>query len=485
MYNFRYKKKAGATLVTMFLLFCIIIPTVYSTPIETQLNKSINTNNYETLCDFTLTIIIEGNGEVIIDPDQETYDYGTVVNLTAVPDTGWSFTHWSGDLTGDNNSENITMDDYKTVTAHFTINIYNLYIDIEGNGTVIKDPDQSTYEHGTVVELTAVPDTNWTFEYWSGDLTGDENPQNITIDSDKYITANFTNEYTLTIITNGSGCVFVDPEQDIYEYGTVVELLAYPWDYWWFSHWDGDLNGSTNPEYITMDSDKTVIAYFYKNEYTLTIDVEGNGEVIKDPDQSTYEHGTMVELTAESDSGWTFDHWSGDLTGDNNPEYITMDENKTVTAHFVELIPDLRCSGALDWTCKPGDTVTGDFTVENVGDPESLLDWEIVEWPEWGQWSFTPMSGVGLKPEDGSVTVQVTLGAPKNRYKATNNWEFTGEVTIVNQEDSGDSCTIPVNLNLESTNNKNMYTLFFSRLFERFPNLFQLLQPLLQRLGLL
>jgi len=187
----------------------------------------------------------------------------------------------------------------------------------------------------------------------------------------------------------------------------------------------------------------------------------------------------MVELAADADSGWVFDHWSGDLTGDNNPEYITMDENKTVTAHFVELIPDLRCTGSLDWTCKPGDTVTGDFTVENVGDPESMLDWEIVEWPDWGQWSFTPMSGVGLKPEDGSVIVYVELGAPKNRYRTTKNWEFTGEVKIVNQEDSSDSCTIPVNLNLKSSSNKNIYTLFFTKLFERFPILFQLIQKLL------
>jgi hypothetical protein len=43
------------------------------------------------LLEFTLTINIVGNGQVIKNPDQTTYTYGTVVELTAIPDTGWSF----------------------------------------------------------------------------------------------------------------------------------------------------------------------------------------------------------------------------------------------------------------------------------------------------------------------------------------------------------------------------------------------------------
>jgi len=39
---------------------------------------------------------------------------------------------------------------------------------------------------------------------------------------------------------------------------------------------------------------------------------------------------------------------------------------------------DLDCSGNLDWTeIAPGATVTGTITVENIGDPGTLLDWGI------------------------------------------------------------------------------------------------------------
>jgi len=70
--------------------------------------------------------------------------------------------------------------------------------------------------------------------------------------------------------------------------------------------------------------------------YTLTVDTDGNGAVTVDPDETTYTPGDEVYLTAEADEGWVFDHWTGDLTGDTNPETITMDEDKEITAVFIE-----------------------------------------------------------------------------------------------------------------------------------------------------
>ncbi len=74
-----------------------------------------------------------------------------------------------------------------------------------------------------------------------------------------------------------------------------------------------------------------------EDEYTLTINYEGNGTVARDPHQPTYLHGTLVNLTANADCGWMFNHWDGDLSGYINPEDITMDSNKTVIANFTEI----------------------------------------------------------------------------------------------------------------------------------------------------
>ncbi|HWR26852.1 MAG TPA: PA14 domain-containing protein, partial [Candidatus Thermoplasmatota archaeon] len=69
-------------------------------------------------------------------------------------------------------------------------------------------------------------------------------------------------------------------------------------------------------------------------QYTLAMNTIGSGSVTKNPNQSTYNSGTIVTLTATPASGWSFTGWSGDLTGSTNPTTITMTGNKAVTATF-------------------------------------------------------------------------------------------------------------------------------------------------------
>ena len=69
-------------------------------------------------------------------------------------------------------------------------------------------------------------------------------------------------------------------------------------------------------------------------KYTLTININSIGTVTKDPDQTTYTNGTLVQLIANPDTGWTFSHWSGDLNSNDNPETINMTADKNITAHF-------------------------------------------------------------------------------------------------------------------------------------------------------
>ena len=100
-------------------------------------------------------------------------------------------------------------------------------------------------------------------------------------------------------------------------------------------------------------------------------------------------------------------------------------------------VPDLDCDGCLCWTeVEPGETATGRFTVENIGDPESLLDWEIESYPDWGTWTFDPDSGTGLTPEDGGITVDVEVVWPEEADG--------GEIKIVNCENPDDFCIIDI-----------------------------------------
>lgn len=62
-----------------------------------------------------------GPGVVTIKPDQSTYICGETATLTAVPDAGYQFAGWSGDLTGTSNPASVVMNGDKTVTATFKV----------------------------------------------------------------------------------------------------------------------------------------------------------------------------------------------------------------------------------------------------------------------------------------------------------------------------------------------------------------------------
>jgi uncharacterized repeat protein (TIGR02543 family) len=143
------------------------------------------------LASFPVTVQVVGGGSVTRAPDQPDYPYGSTVDLTAVPDVGYSFAGWSGDAGGTANPLTVLIDDSKTITATFTLNSYTLTANVAGAGAVTRSPDLPSYPHGTVVQLTASPDPGQTFSGWSGDAVGTANPLAVLMDADKVIAATF------------------------------------------------------------------------------------------------------------------------------------------------------------------------------------------------------------------------------------------------------------------------------------------------------
>jgi len=67
----------------------------------------------------TLTVLMNGSGSVIKDPDNITYYYGDDVILYAVASDGWSFDSWAGIVTGTSNPIMVTINGNTTLTVHF------------------------------------------------------------------------------------------------------------------------------------------------------------------------------------------------------------------------------------------------------------------------------------------------------------------------------------------------------------------------------
>ena len=302
---------------------------------------------------YTLTVGVHPEdwcGSVTRDPDQAAYTAGSTVVLTA--HAGWWtwFGGWLGDATGDANPITIVMDSSKTVVASFDYytRAYGLTITVPGgHGSVTRQPDEPTglYAAGTTVRLTAVPDTGYRFAGWGGDAAGlSINPLNVLMDRDKTVTAMFVPEVTYSLTTavagNIGGTVNRNPNLDEYVPGATVQLLGIPQAGYYLHHWDGDVSGSANPITVTMDSDKTVTAFFApRPTYTLTVTVPtGHGTVSKSPSKSSYYSGESVILTPLPNSGYVFDHWGGSASGATHPLTVVMDSSKTIAAYFVEIL---------------------------------------------------------------------------------------------------------------------------------------------------
>lgn len=146
--------------------------------------------------EFDLKIDIEGQGSTSPAAGTHTYDEGEEVTIGAIPDYGWIFDKWTGDVSGTENEINVTIDEDKSVTAVFEEEVehYGLSVDIIGDGTVNVNPDLDEYEEGASVTLTAVPSDNFEFLEWSGDVTGTDKEITVVMDEDKEITANFEEE---------------------------------------------------------------------------------------------------------------------------------------------------------------------------------------------------------------------------------------------------------------------------------------------------
>ena len=160
---------------------------------------------------YPLTIKIEGEGEVkqevIKQGMARDYNSGTIVKLTAEPEDEWLFVRWRGDLTGNENPTQITIDGPKTVVAEFEKKKYPLTIEIVGEGQVaekvIKPGAPNDYNSGTIVELEALSGQSWEFSEWQVDLTGTQNPKQITINSPKTVRAVFVESSPVYLDENG------------------------------------------------------------------------------------------------------------------------------------------------------------------------------------------------------------------------------------------------------------------------------------------
>ncbi|MDZ7772340.1 MAG: hypothetical protein U5K31_06340 [Balneolaceae bacterium] len=283
--------------------------------------------------DVSVTVDPTGAGSITPTADS-TYARGDSLTLTAVPAEGYAFSKWTSDLNTADNPLKLEVTEDLALTALFVKKNYELIVNTEGGGQVMQqvmDADTSSYDHGTIVHLTAAADFDYNFDSWEGDVDStDGNKAWVTVQSPKEVTAVFVKRtFSLTVNTQGQGSVTADPDESEYVAGTEVDLTAEADQNWSFERWTGDVDETDNPLTVTVDSNMTVEAVFANDDFE-----GGNG------------------------------------TEDNPFQVSTLDQlqliNSYTDSHF-ELINDIDATPTSAWNAGSGFRPLGDDVVQFTG----------------------------------------------------------------------------------------------------------------------
>ena len=227
-------------------------------------NKRVTANFSQVM--HTLTMRVDGNGSINPAVGNHSYAEGVLLKITAVPESGWQFDSWTGEVTTpDSPTTTVIVDSEKTIAARFSRILHTLAIQVDGNGSSTPAVGNHSYAEGTVVQVTAIPDSGWQFDGWMGVVVDPDSPTTTVImDSEKRLTASFSRIlHTLTMQVDGNGSTTPAVGNHSYAEGALLEITAVPESGWKFDGWVGEV---TEPDMATtivaVNSDKTLTASF-------------------------------------------------------------------------------------------------------------------------------------------------------------------------------------------------------------------------------
>ncbi|MBR1774915.1 MAG: leucine-rich repeat domain-containing protein [Bacteroidales bacterium] len=253
-----------------------------------------------------------------------TYNYNSVISLTAVPSEHYHFLRWNDSLT--ENPRTLTVIQDSVFTAYFEIDTHQITL-LSDNELMGYIKGSGYYNYGTMNAIEALAEYGYHFVKWSDDNTN--NPRNIYLTKDTVLIAYFTeNTYNVSLYSNdtnmgnvaGSGCY-------IYKNNAILTATS-KYGYHFVSWSDGNTD---NPRNLFVDKDTLLQAVFDYNTYNITANTNDNtmGNITGAGD---YYYLTDVTLTAVPNENYHFVSWSDGVK--NNPRQITLTKDTVITAIF-------------------------------------------------------------------------------------------------------------------------------------------------------
>ena len=328
-----------------------------STTVSMTADRSVSASF--TLNNHTLTLSAGTGGTV---SGGGSYGYGTSANITATPNTGYTFSGWSGVGVADTDaaSTTVSMTADRSVSADFELLTAELSFKSPSNGRLTGDGEYSLY---SVVSINAFPENGYRFEKWIGSGIADVLSASTTVD------LNFTNEieavFSLKPINSFNLSIISNPVQGgtttgsgNFEENMTIVVTATPNIGYSFVQWEGeDFTDRNSTLALTLNDDSNLSAIFELKKYSLTLFETTGG---KTSGFGTYEYGTTAQISALPDDGFRFKEWLGEGISDpySQSTLIDIDGDKNFTASFE------RTKHQLIVSATTGGTATGSGTFD-------------------------------------------------------------------------------------------------------------------------
>ena len=143
-----------------------------------------------------------------------SYNNGTTVTLTAIPNTGYSFTNWTeNDITVSTNATyQFTATSIRNLVANFTANSYNITTSLSpaNSGTI---NGTGSYNYGATVTLAAAANTGYTFTNWTenNNQVSTASTYSFTATEDRNLLANFEIQTSAHELSSSSVRIYPNP----------------------------------------------------------------------------------------------------------------------------------------------------------------------------------------------------------------------------------------------------------------------------------
>jgi len=379
------------------------------------------------------------------------FDYGSSIQLDAIPAPDYHFVNWTGDVPAGHDTDNpllLTVSGDLALTANFAENppvfvVSTASIAVpEGEVSTFtvalsKAPLAGDLAAGVAVAAGGDPDiavqsgsallftaANWDVAQTvtvaaAEDDTDTANGAAVVRVSapglaDADIAATEVDDDVALTVTGGTPAGIT-----IHERGSVVTITATPAPHDHFTQWTGDtaeiadVQSATTT--ITLTAAASIAAGSAIDRHTVTVNAV-NGTVTG---AGTYDYGSVVQVRATANVGYHFSSWAGDVPpgqANANPLSVTVNGDLTLTANCEVNRPELQISVTTVAVPEGG---TGSFTVSLTMAPAADVTVTVAVVPS------------------GDPDIRVQAGASLHFTPA--NWAAAQTVTLAAIEDDSDT----------------------------------------------